>query len=192
MKPYTRKGDAGETSLYGGERVPKNHARVSAYGCLDELNSALGVARACLAANPALKALDESLARVQDECFAVGAVLATPGGKLSALPAPYGQGLPTDATKLLETEMDAWDAALPALKTFIIPGGSPAGAALHLARAISRRAERETVGLASREAVPEGVVAYLNRLSSWLFVAARWVNLEQGRPETPWEGLSKK
>lgn len=192
MKPYTRKGDAGETSLYGGDRVPKSHLRVAAYGALDELNSALGVARAALAADPARQALDAALARVQDECFAVGAVLATPGGKLSALPAPYGQGLPPDATKRLETEMDAWDAELPPLKTFVLPGGSPAGASLHLARALSRRAERETVDLTAHEAVPEGVVAYLNRLSSWLFVAARWVNLKQGRPETPWKGLPPK
>ncbi|OGS01222.1 MAG: ATP:cob(I)alamin adenosyltransferase [Elusimicrobia bacterium RBG_16_66_12] len=180
MKSYTRGGDRGETGLFGGTRVPKDHPLVSACGTLDELNSALGAARAALAADASLKAVDEALARVQAECFALGAVLAAPGDKPAELPA--------DATKRLESEIDAWDAGLPALKTFILPGGSQAGSALHLARAVSRRAEREAVGLAARQAVPEGVVAYLNRLSSWLFAAARWVNLKQGRPEPPWKG----
>lgn len=192
MKPYTRKGDLGETSLYGGARVSKSHQRVTAYGALDELNCAIGAARAFLAEDPALKALDEALVRVQQECFAVGALLATPGDKLSTLPDPYSHGLPPDAAKRLEDEMDVWDAELPALKTFVLPGGSQAGAALHLARAISRRGERESVALSAHEAVPDGVIAYLNRLSSWLFVAARWVNLKQGRSEAPWKGLAAK
>ena len=192
MKAYTRKGDRGETSLHGGDRVPKSHLRVSAYGALDELNCVLGVARSALADDASLKAVDEGLARVQAECFAVGAILATPGDKRGTLPAPYDQDLPVNATTRLETEMDAWDAGLAPLKTFILPGGSHAGSALHLARAVSRRAEREAVALAASEAVPEGAVAYLNRLSSWLFVAARWVNLKQEHAEIPWKGLAPK
>lgn len=186
MKSYTRGGDRGETALFGGTRVPKNHPRISAYGALDELNSLLGVVRAALPAAMSLKPVDEAMGRVQSECFAVGSILASPSGKL---PAPYDCGMPAMAVARLESEIDAWDAGLPPLKTFILPGGTNAGATLHLARAISRRAEREVVELAAREIVGENVVVYLNRLSSWLFAAARWVNLKQGRPETPWKGL---
>lgn len=187
MKAYTRGGDRGKTGLFGGTRVPKNHPRVAACGTLDELNSVLGVACAALAADASLKAVGEALARVQSECFAAGAILASPNGKL---PAHDDRGMLEGAVARLESEIDAWDEGLPPLKTFILPGGTNAGASLHLARAVSRRAEREVVELAAKETVPEGVVAYLNRLSSWLFVAARWVNLKQGRPEAPWKGLS--
>lgn len=189
MKSYTRGGDRGQTGLFGGTRVPKDHPRVSACGALDELNCVLGAARAALAADSSLKAVDEALARVQSECLAAGAILASPCGKPAA---PHDPDMPAAAVARLEREIDAWDAELPPLKTFIIPGGTNAGAALHLARAVGRRAEREAVGLAAREAVPEGVVVYLNRLSSWLFAAARWVNLRQGRPEAPWKGLPPK
>ncbi|HAZ09453.1 MAG TPA: cob(I)yrinic acid a,c-diamide adenosyltransferase [Elusimicrobia bacterium] len=183
MKSYTRGGDRGETGLFGGTRVPKNHPRIAVYGALDELNSALGAARAARASDPSLKVVDEALARVQSECFAVGTILGAPAGKL---PAPYDRGMPSRAVARLESEIDAWDAELAPLKAFVLPGGTTAGAALHLARAVCRRAERETVELAAHEIVAEGVLAYLNRLSSWLFVAARWVNRKQGRPETLW------
>lgn len=188
MKSYTRGGDRGETGLLGGERAPKNHPRVAVCGALDELNSALGAVRAALAADASLQAVDEALARVQSECFAVGAILGAPAGKL---PPPYDRGMPPGAVARLESEIDGWDGRLAPLKTFVLPGGTTAGAALHLARAVVRRAEREAVELAAHEAAPEGVLAYLNRLSSWLFVAARWVNHKQGRPETPWEGLTR-
>ncbi|MEK7382357.1 MAG: cob(I)yrinic acid a,c-diamide adenosyltransferase [Elusimicrobiota bacterium] len=188
MKSYTRGGDRGQTGLFGGTRVPKNHPRVSAYGTLDELNSILGVVRAALPAAASLKDVDEALARIQSECFAAGSILACPSRKL---PSPYNQGMPAAAVARLESEIDAWSTLLPPLKNFILPGGMNAAAMLHLARAVSRRAEREVVAMGAHEDVPKGVVAYLNRLSSWLFIAARWVNLKQGRSETPWEFLTE-
>jgi cob(I)alamin adenosyltransferase len=190
MPLYTRGGDKGETGLFGGDRVPKSHPRVAAYGALDELNSALGAARAALPDGEPFRALDAALERVQAECFVIGALLATPAGKLDKLGA-FGRGLPADAPSRLERELDAWDAGLEPLKTFILPGGGPAGAALHVARAVSRRAEREVVAFAAGEPAPDGVIVYLNRLSTWLFVAARWVNKNQGKAETPWKGLPK-
>ena len=189
MKIYTRTGDKGETGLFGGSRVSKSHPRVAAYGEVDELNNALGAARAALPADGALKTLDAALERVQAECFVVGALLATPADKLGKLAPPFDAGLPEHAPKRLESEIDAWDADLKPLTTFILPGGGPAGAALHLARGVCRRAERVVVELSAREPVPEGVVVWLNRLSDWLFTAARWANAKQGRPETPWTGL---
>jgi cob(I)alamin adenosyltransferase len=187
---YTRTGDKGETGLFGGGRVPKSHPRVAAYGDIDELNSALGAARAALREDPALGAVDLGLARVQAECFVIGALLATPADKLGKLSPPFDRGLPVDAPKRLEIEIDAWDKNLSPLKTFILPGGGRAGAALHLARAVSRRAERAVVELVAAEPVPEGVIVYLNRLSTWLFVAARVANKETGHAETPWTGLN--
>lgn len=186
---YTRKGDKGDTGLFGGARVSKAHPRVCAYGEVDELNSALGVARAALRDDPALASLDRGLARVQAECFVIGALLATPADQLGKLGAPFDAGLPAGAPQRLETEIDAWDADLTALKTFILPGGGRAGASLHLARAVSRRAERAVIELTPLEPVPEGVIVYLNRLSTWLFVAARFANKETGHAETPWTGL---
>lgn len=191
MAIYTRTGDKGETGLFGGGRVPKSHPRVAAYGDIDELNSALGAARSAFQEDPALISVDRGLARIQAECFVLGALLATPADKLAKLSPPFHAGLPADAPKRLETEIDAWDKNLAPLKTFILPGGGRAGAALHLARAVSRRAERAVVALASVETVPEGVIVYMNRLSTWLFVAARFVNKETGHAETPWTGLTK-
>ena len=191
MAIYTRTGDKGDTGLFGGDRVPKNHLRVTAYGEVDELNSAIGHARSFFRDDPALSAVDQGLARVQAECFIIGALLATPADKLGKLTPPFDSGLPADAPKRLEAEIDAWDKNLKPLKTFILPGGGRAGAALHLARAVGRRAERAAVHLASEEAVPDGVIVYLNRLSTWLFVAARLVNKETGHVETPWTGLKK-
>ena len=192
MPLYTRGGDKGETGLFGGERVPKSHPRVAAYGSVDELNCALGAARAALPGGAEFRALDEALSRLQAECFVVGALLATPAGNLAKLGAPFDQGLPAGAPARLEAEIDAWEAELEPLKNFILPGGAPAGAALHVARAVARRAEREAVELSAREPLPEGVVVYLNRLSTWLFVAARWINKKQGKAETPWIGLPRK
>ncbi|MBI2787991.1 MAG: cob(I)yrinic acid a,c-diamide adenosyltransferase [Elusimicrobia bacterium] len=189
MAIYTRTGDKGDTGLFGGDRVPKCDPRVAAYGELDELNSALGLSRALFREDPALKTVDEGLARIQAECFIIGALLATPAAKLGKLAAPFDAGLPADAPKRLEAEIDRWEKVLTPLKTFILPGGGRAGSALHLARAISRRAERAAVALGKEEALPENVIVYLNRLSTWLFVAARFVNKETGHAETPWTGL---
>ncbi len=188
MAIYTRGGDRGDTALLGGGRVPKSHPRVAAYGDVDELNSALGVARAVLSAGDA-DGLDAGLARVQEECFALGALLAAAPGAAAKLPAPYDRGLPAAAAARLETEIDAWDAGLAPLKHFVLPGGGAVGAALHLARAVARRAERSCVDLADGGPVPDGVLVYLNRLSTWLFVAARRANKTDGRAETPWLGL---
>src|SRR5208282_5236842 len=141
MAIYTRGGDRGETGLIGGSRVPKSHPRVAAYGAVDELNCALGAARAALDGR-APGGVDAALARVQDECFAVGALLAAPSAAAAKLPPPYDKGLPADSARRLESEIDAWDAGLEPLKSFILPGGGPAGAALHVARAAARRAER--------------------------------------------------
>jgi cob(I)alamin adenosyltransferase len=192
MPMYTRGGDKGETGLFGGARVPKDQPRVAAYGAVDELNSALGAARAALPADTAFGTLDEGLERLQAECFVIGALLATPADKLGTLGAPFDAGLPADAPARLETEIDAWEKELPKLKTFILPGGGALGSALHVARAVSRRAEREAVTLSASDRIPDGVVVYLNRLSTWLFIAARWANKKQGKSETPWIGLRKK
>jgi cob(I)alamin adenosyltransferase len=188
---YTRTGDKGETGLFGGARVPKSHPRVTAYGEIDELNSALGLARALFREDPALASVDQGLARVQGECFIIGALLATPADKSGTLSPPFDAGLPDEAPQRLESEIDGWDKNLSPLKTFILPGGGRAGASLHLARAISRRAERAVVDLSASDTVPNGVIVYLNRLSTWLFVAARFVNKETGHAETPWTGLKK-
>lgn len=191
MAIYTRGGDQGETGLFGGARVSKTHPRVLAYGELDELNSALGAARAALGKKNAFASVDHALARAQAECFVIGALLATPPEKVGKLGAAFDRGLPPEAAKRLEAEIDAWEEDLPPLKTFILPGGSQAGAALHLARAVARRAERAAVALTGKDKAPDGVVVWLNRFSTWLFVAARWVNMKAGAAETPWTGLPK-
>lgn len=188
MSIYTRTGDKGETGLFSGPRVRKNHPRVDAYGEVDELNSFIGAARAELEAGEGLPGLDAALARVQDELFMVGALLATP--RLAKLAPPFDKGLPASAATRLETEIDAWDKDLSALTAFILPGGGRLGSTLHLARAVSRRAERAAVALGVAEPpLPENVIVYMNRLSDWLFTAARWANKKQGRAETPWTGL---
>jgi cob(I)alamin adenosyltransferase len=180
VKIYTKTGDAGETGLFGGPRVRKSDPRVEAYGEVDELNAALGAARA-LVEDPEL---DRHLARIQDELFCVGAELATPheAKARSALP-PLE---PAWAARL-EAAMDAWDAELPALRQFVLPGGTRPAAALHLARCVCRRAERRVVALAAEVAVAPETLAYLNRLSDFLFVAARLANHRARRAETAWD-----
>ncbi len=155
--------------------MPKSDPQVAAYGDVDELNCALG---AVLAALPSqAHALAERLGAVQSELFTAGAILA---GQKAAMP--------SGAAARLEREIDTMTAELPELKHFILPGGGPAGAALHLARAICRSAERSVVAL---DKAPSDVVIYLNRLSDHLFVSARWVNLRAGLSETLWEGLAR-
>lgn len=181
MKIYTRSGDRGETSLLGGERVSKADPRVEAYGAVDELNSFLGLARA--------KVPREELARyleaLQAALFQVGAELATarPEDPKLAAHVPH-------VTKSQVEEVEAWidrlDAELPPLRNFVLPGGSEAGALLHLARAVCRRAERRVVALAQQQPVNPEVLRFLNRLGDFLFVAARWVNQVAGTPEPVW------
>jgi cob(I)alamin adenosyltransferase len=180
MKIYTKSGDGGETGLLGGSRVSKSDARVEAYGEVDEANAALGVARGLLG-DPEL---DAELGRVQAELFTIGAELASPHGAAPRGPVPAID--PAWAGRL-EQAMDRWDAELPELRAFILPGGAPGGAALHLARCACRRAERRVVSLAARATVDPQAVVYLNRLSDFLFVAARIANQRAGHAETTWE-----
>lgn len=180
MKIYTKSGDGGETGLFGGGRVRKSDPRVEAYGEVDEACAALGVARAALEDAE----LAAELARVQDELFCVGAELASPHGvkARSAVPAVEPRW-----AERLEQAMDRWDRELPVLHQFVLPGGTPGAAALHLARAVCRRAERRVVALAAQVEVAPAVVVYLNRLSDFLFVAARVANLRAGRAELHWD-----
>ncbi len=178
MKIYTRTGDEGQTSLFAGGRVGKDHIRLHAYGTVDELNSLLGVVLA--AGTPAR--LSDSIRRVQGDLFIVGADLATPLDAASSHVLRLG---PTH-TQMLEAEIDGWDTLLPPLKHFILPGGTPAAALLHQARTVCRRAERWVVALQGAESLNGEVLRYLNRLSDWLFVAARLANQEAGVAEIPW------
>jgi cob(I)alamin adenosyltransferase len=178
VKIYTKTGDTGETSLFSGGRVRKSNPRVDAYGTVDELNSVLGLARAYPLPEPA----DTWLERIQNELFIIGADLATP---LDAK-ADWLVRLDNAPVDLLEREIDALDAELPPLKNFILPGGTPAAATLHIARTVCRRAERITVELSDGDPINPLVITYLNRLSDFLFTLARWVNYKMDEPETKW------
>lgn len=184
MKIYTRRGDAGETDLFGGPRVGKDELRVEAYGAVDELNAALGVA-AVASLQPDLQELAES---AQARLFDLGAQLATPDPRHREK-----SGMPTVGTaevELLETAVDRLEGELEPLRRFILPGGSPAAAAFHVARTVCRRAERRCVALGREAALEDGVLAYLNRLSDLLFVMARVENRRSGVPDVEWQGLS--
>lgn len=181
-KIYTRTGDDGSTGLVDGSRLSKDSARVSAYGDVDETNSVIGLARLQLSN----VALDRILARIQNELFDLGADLATP------LPAPgdadseYALRIIGSQVDRLETDLDSLNDDMSALTSFILPGGSAPAAYLHQARTVSRRAERTMVGLAETTAVNPQALAYINRLSDFLFVAARWCN-DQGEGDILWE-----
>lgn len=178
---YTRTGDAGKTRLATGQPVSKTDLRVEAYGAVDETNACIGLARIHLSAGAELDAM---LGRIQNELFDLGADLAMPakaeeeeGSKLRILDSQVAR---------LEAEIDSLNDRLPALQSFILPGGTPAAAALHLARTVSRRAERDAVRLVeSGEPVSGPAMRYLNRLSDHLFVAARWAN-DGGKAEVFW------
>jgi cob(I)alamin adenosyltransferase len=183
---YTRGGDSGETSLVGGQRVPKDALRIECYGTVDELNSVAGMARVTaeegVAACPQLKQLAEIIERVQHELFNLGSILAT-------LPADVmpGQARITEAEiAQLEAEIDAMNQDLPALRSFVLPGGSRLNTELHLCRSVCRRAERLCVTL-QREQDVNVEVRYLNRLSDAFFVWSRWANTALGVPETLWQ-----
>ena len=184
---YTRRGDRGETDLVGGARVPKDHARIEAYGTVDELNAALGVVRAFnhaeRRAHRVCRELDAVLRRLQSELFDLGAELATP-------PASFVQGMfrigEANVTAL-ETIMDRCQRDLAPLHSFVLPGGGRTSALLHVARTICRRAERDVVRLMRVEDVGDGPLRYLNRLSDLLFVLSRWVGHHLGEQEYLWE-----
>jgi len=180
---YTRLGDAGETSLAGGQRVAKESRRIEAYGAVDELNSFAGLARATASVAPALAELTAILLRVQHELFNLGSILAT-------LPEDVHpkQARITDAdVEQLEREMDRMNQELEPLRSFVLPGGSRLNAELHVGRTVCRRAERACVVLSRSEAVPAEAIRYLNRLSDALFVWSRWASHTTGARETLWE-----
>jgi cob(I)alamin adenosyltransferase len=181
MKIYTKTGDAGDTGLFGGGRVPKNHPRVEAYGDVDELNATLGVARA--AGHD--EEIDTLLLRVQQDLFAIGALLATPDRAKMRM---HLEKAKIDQERIAELEraIDAADTQLEPLRAFILPGGSPKAAALHVARTVCRRAERRIVEIASEMEIPTLVVVYLNRLSDVLFTLARLANKRSSTDETTW------
>lgn len=179
MKIYTKRGDRGETDLFGAGRVGKDDARVDAYGTVDECNAALGLARSHLSGEADVAAI---LDRVQGELFCVGSELAAPGS------ADQLRLIDPSHVTALEHEIDAAEIELTPLQSFVLPSGTPAAAALHLARTVARRAERLVVALGRMQALRPELVIYLNRLSDHLFVMARLVNKRAGRQETAWLG----
>lgn len=205
MKIYTKTGDLGKTSLFAGGRVDKDSQRVVAYGAVDELNSQIGVVLSeSVILNDSEKSqirkkIDSSvkpqndkfdkvkvkLLRIQTELMVVGSDLATPINpkvevKIPRIKKPY--------ISRLEKEIDSWNKNLPGLTNFILPGGSKAGAVLHLARAVCRRAERAVLSLSKEEKINPNLLPYINRLSDWLFVLARYVNKVEKVQETVWKG----
>ena len=177
---YTRTGDTGETGLFGGGRVPKSAPRVSAYGEVDELNAVVGLAIQALGGGEIAGRLET----VQADLFALGAHLATPPDARSRAHLPP---LPEGRIAEFEAWIDAAEEELEPLRSFILPGGSAAGAALHFARTVCRRAERAAVALSAEEEVEAAIVVYLNRLSDFLFDMARLANARTGHPETTWQ-----
>jgi cob(I)alamin adenosyltransferase len=177
MKIYTKTGDSGQTSLYGGQRIAKDDVRVWTYGTIDECNAAIGVA---------LLDIDDAevcdiLRRIQSDLFLVGADLATPIEKGDVVPR-----VTPSMTESLERDIDRFDPELPPLRNFILPGGVRGGAMLHSARAVCRRAERHLVSLIQFQQVNREAIVYVNRLSDHLFVLARLVNHRAGHPESEW------
>jgi len=177
---YTRGGDSGETSLATGARRRKDDIRVEAFGAIDETNAAIGIARLAIAADDA--ALDAMLARIQNELFDLGAELATPVDPAKPMDPAMRLIIVPAQVERLETDIDTLNAGLTPLKSFVLPGGTPAAAYLHLARTICRRAERVLVSLTKTqgEDVSPTAFAYVNRLADFLFVASRYVNREHG------------
>lgn len=181
MKIYTRTGDRGETALFGGGRVPKDHPRVDAYGTVDELNSVIGWA----ATQVRDAAVRDRLAALQHDLFAIGAHLATPPERPGRR-RPRTPDLPEARVGEMEAWMDEAGQELPELRAFVLPGGTAGSAALHVARTVCRRAERAVVTLAREEAVSDAVVPYLNRLSDLLFTLARLEGSRSGVPDVEW------
>ena len=179
VKIYTKTGDTGETSLFGGQRLSKSNPRIEAYGTVDELNAVLGVVRATKP-DPQIDLL---LEQIQQHLFVIGAELASPQGSVRGI-SPTGE----DEVQHVEQAIDQFQQQLPELQQFILPGGDPLAAHLHLARCVCRRAERHVVGLvnAQQTKVPQEVLVYLNRLGDLLFVMAREANRLADRDDMPW------
>ncbi len=181
MKIYTRTGDGGDTGLFGGPRVPKHHPRVEAYGTVDELNAVLGRTMVDVRDDW----INECLSLVQDDLFAIGSELATPPPEAGRR-RPETPGVPADRIEAMEGWIDRATGDLEPLRNFILPGGSPGAASLHVARAVCRRAERATTNLADAESVEAEVIRYLNRLSDLLFAFSRLENARAGVADKPW------
>ena len=187
MRIYTRTGDTGDTSLFDGTRVKKHDARVDTYGEVDELNAWLGLARSALVAPvipaiPVIPVIDDALDRIQRDLFALGARIADPAEKIADRVSKATLG--DEDVARLEQLIDRLEASVPALRRFILPGGGPSGAALHVARTVCRRAERRMVAL--DPPLDPVLVRYVNRLSDLLFVMARAANHAAGAPEIEW------
>lgn len=177
FKIYTKTGDKGETSLYGGKRILKSDIRIESYGTVDELNSYIGLIRSTIKKGEESSVLNE----IQNRLFTIGSILASDPDK--ELPSP---DLLEEDVLLLEKAMDKMEEPLPALKTFILPGASPLSSHAHVARCICRRAERRVITLNQHEVVPEIVIMYLNRLSDFLFMLSRKIAHDEGQAEIPW------
>jgi cob(I)alamin adenosyltransferase len=186
MKIYTRQGDKGETSLYTGQRVAKNNPVIIALGSVDECNSAIGTAISLMPHEKKYYEIKEQLEIIQHALFDLGASLATPRTKAHGIKMEKTR-FDKEEIALLEKWIDAYDLVLPKLSEFILPGGHPAGAALHLARSICRRAETDAIPLHNASDVSINVMMYLNRLSDYLFIAARYINQLAGLTETKWK-----
>lgn len=181
MKIYTKTGDKGETGLVGGKRISKAALRIQAYGDVDETNAAIGLVKSFL--DSADTDVSQNLTAIQNDLFVIGAELATPMDYHGKRDIPkIGLG----AVRKLEDWIDHYDSSLPKLQHFILPSGGKAGAFLHFARTVCRRAEREVVRFSKEEPLRENILVYLNRLSDLLFVLARVINGRQSQPEIPW------
>ena len=179
MKIYTKTGDQGMTSLFGGKRVSKADIRIDSYGTVDELNSWIGLLRD----QEVNKTRKEILVTIQDRLFTIGSMLATePGNTKVKIPL-----LAEDDIVMLEKEIDEMDSKLPPMRSFVLPGGHPSVSFTHIARTVCRRTERLVIALNEHEPVGETIVKYLNRLSDYLFVLARMVTAELNADETPWK-----
>lgn len=181
MKIYTRTGDEGTTALFGGGRVSKTDPRIAAYGTVDEMNSFIGLARSFAADHPEAQRLDAFLAAIQDDLFVLGADLATPSDARART-----QRISEEHVVRVERAIDELESDLPELKQFILPGGTPAASALHVARAVCRRAERLLLSAAEHVDLSARAAVYLNRLSDYLFVLGRWTNRKAGEAEHTW------
>lgn len=190
MKLYTTTGDDGTTGLFGGDRVPKTHPRIEAYGTVDEVNSCAGLAAAAItnasesgAGAEALDRLQEMLTHVQSGLFDVGADLATPAGSEHE---DKVRRIDAKDVEALERWIDEFSDATPPIQVFVLPGGSELAARLHVARTVSRRAERSILAMRSSEQVSEELIKWINRLSDLFFAAARYANHAAGIPDVPW------
>jgi len=185
-KIYTRSGDKGETSLFTGQRVPKNDPFIEALGSVDECNCAIGLSIAQMPAEEGFNSIKEQLVIIQHALFDLGAAIATPRSRAKQDKINKTRFDDEEIT-LLEHWIDEIDSKLPKLTNFILPGGHPCGAMLHLARSLCRRAERQVIPLNHHSDVSDKITCYLNRLSDYLFMASRWTNHLVNMPETPWQ-----